>query len=192
MGNLPCEYLRWISVGGTWLGGDLTKISDSTSSFALLFFESDTFELLSTDGATTVRAVATNFFISGYLWVVQRTGWVNFPNLHHSGFAGQGGQLAQYTWKALLSLTFYFSSVHSLHLPESNMYMRFFYCFFSRVQQVVFQKRWHRIFQYRCSCSQKELLQHWKNQYESCTHQLNAVQRMGWFRRWYASLVDEL
>ena len=92
--------------------------------------------------------------------------------------------------KALMSLTFYFSSVHSLHLPESDM--RFFYCFVSRVQQVVVQKRWHRIFQYGCSCSQKELLQHWKNQYESSTHQLNAVQRMGWFRRWYASLVDEL
>ena len=55
----------FLLVGLGW--GDLTKISDSTSSFALLFFESDTFELLSTDGATTVRAVATNFFISGYL-----------------------------------------------------------------------------------------------------------------------------
>ena len=32
-----------------------------------------------------------------HLTVVQRTGWVIFPNLHHSGFVGQGGQLAQNT-----------------------------------------------------------------------------------------------
>ena len=59
--------------------------------FEDLFFASDTFEHLPADGATTLIAVATNFFISGSLWAVQRTGWVSFPNLHHSGLTGQGG-----------------------------------------------------------------------------------------------------